>query len=1192
LCYDPFREGICVRYSRRQWSGSYLTNDTGQTVYGLTVTFSEPVTITSFGDELTEVNPAGEATEFIFSGGQVSTSGGQWLNWKPTSAQLLHHRWIIKDADSLATGVQDPLTGAYRDVAKPNKPWSTGQSWHVEYNELFFDDFETLANGLASGLMLAEAGDLTDDTITPISGECSIVGRHSGPGQYRPYLRSDPASLPLSANHTYKVGFDYKILETPDIGFETLFYSPKGGGAGRWLPSRSISGVEGDTGRVELRNQLLNYDDYELRWNVVSNGSIVIDNIELIDLTDGVTVLTEGCEAKGPSMNPQLRFLSDGTASLTSDSLYQAGEGTSVILTDLGAIVSDPTLLHLPGGATYIVEFDYKRIRKGNHDRLAEVWLQLAGKDPWLVSTSAQLPFIFNHEPERGTYQGGIAVPPAGDYYLVIRATDKASISIDNLRVMRQNTVTSEAYPQHWDAIAAAPFPRLGNYLMGTTQAMAYGDVEGTRFMYSVADIERQAAFSDVVAGFTLFQQTRDPAFAKRMRELNPNIVLLPYRIAGEAGFEDPDWGRQDSGVEIEEDYMNGIADEWIVKTADGGDAGDLAWTFIKKLNIYDSCPLIDGMTFNDYLANHIVEDVVKSGVWDGIYIDNLFARINPHITNWSKRDLLDFDINNNGLRDETPAQISDKTRASAIDLLTRARQEVGANTLIVGNTGPSPQLALAPYVNGFLFECFNMAWCYECGGMPTETGWRRALNDYLYMSQNVQWPAINIVEGCGVTGAFVDPDKAYPSPQPEDFQKHRMTLGTALLGDGFYEYDLFEGRSAPYWFDEYTVDGEGKAVQDARFKGYLGQALGEAVELRSPERVIWSQRFSGNSLPSDMWAYPDPEAKLVQGGRLLLSNQGHFTRTHSSASTDSSKVRLYRGRTYVVVASWRIVETVDSHASIGISGGGFEGSYLLPGMVQGDAGTARFPVVLDAGSNFALDLVIGPGEGVVAFDNIQIIEGGAGPWRRDFENGFLLVNPLPEPYTFTQSELSGCLGRTGIKRINGSQDRAVNNGKRVNGELTLAPFDAIILLSDSIKAPGTQSFAEISAVPESSGQDEDVEHKLDDSFQASPSNRIESDVIDNPSTEITHLPEPITTASAGPSPDPKTAEQPRLEQRVFDDEVLKIQRDENRVYFDIEGADFSELAVHEHVYEVDDFSGSGSTFGNPWTQYTGSLQV
>jgi aryl-phospho-beta-D-glucosidase BglC (GH1 family) len=64
-------------------------------------------------------------------------------------------------------------------------------------------------------------------------------------------------------------------------------------------------------------------------------------------------------------------------------------------------------------------------------------------------------------------------------------------------------------------------------------------------------------------------------------------------------------------------------------------------------------------------------------------------------------------------------------------------------------------------------------------------------------------------------------------------------------------------------------------------------------------------------------------------------------------------------------------------------------------------------------------------------------------------------------------------------------------------------------------------------------------------------------------------------------------AEQPKLEQRVFDDELLKIERDDNRVYFDIEGADFSELAVHEDVYEVDDFANDVSNLGSQWFQYT-----
>ena len=74
-----------------------------------------------------------------------------------------------------------------------------------------------------------------------------------------------------------------------------------------------------------------------------------------------------------------------------------------------------------------------------------------------------------------------------------------------------------------------------------------------------------------------------------------------------------------------------------------------------------------------------------------------------------------------------------------------------------------------------------------------------------------------------------------------------------------------------------------------------------------------------------------------------------------------------------------------------------------------------------------------------------------AGPWRRDFENGFVLVNPLNTPYNFTWDELTGSFNRTNIKRILGTQAPEVNNGQPVTDTLTLNPFDAIILLADPI---------------------------------------------------------------------------------------------------------------------------------------------
>ncbi|MHA1858682.1 MAG: hypothetical protein ACTSUU_04465, partial [Candidatus Thorarchaeota archaeon] len=63
---------------------------------GLTVTFSEPVTITSFGDVLMTAEPTGESTTFTFSGGEVSPSSGEWLNWVPASARLVGHEWLTE----------------------------------------------------------------------------------------------------------------------------------------------------------------------------------------------------------------------------------------------------------------------------------------------------------------------------------------------------------------------------------------------------------------------------------------------------------------------------------------------------------------------------------------------------------------------------------------------------------------------------------------------------------------------------------------------------------------------------------------------------------------------------------------------------------------------------------------------------------------------------------------------------------------------------------------------------------------------------------------------------------------------------------------------------------------------------------------------------------------------------------------
>ena len=76
------------------FAGEYLMNDTGEPVTGLRVIFSEPVTITGYGDILMTVEPQGEATEFVFSGGEVEPWEGHWLSWEPASVSLVGIEWM------------------------------------------------------------------------------------------------------------------------------------------------------------------------------------------------------------------------------------------------------------------------------------------------------------------------------------------------------------------------------------------------------------------------------------------------------------------------------------------------------------------------------------------------------------------------------------------------------------------------------------------------------------------------------------------------------------------------------------------------------------------------------------------------------------------------------------------------------------------------------------------------------------------------------------------------------------------------------------------------------------------------------------------------------------------------------------------------------------------------------------------
>jgi hypothetical protein len=896
---------------------------------------------------------------------------------------------------------------------------------------------------------LTNNGSLVQDQDIVIEGQNSIKGTYAGSDQYNLYLRTNYIVLPLQPEQTYQITFDYLVLETPDQGFETLFFSSAAADIEDWLPSILIEGAAGDRGQATLNQTLKDYADYEVWWNILGTGSIAIDSIQIKNLSTGQIIVEENGEQFSANLSPGFEFGNHGDSVVTTE-INQVIDGEySIRLSQYGHLISNPDILPLEGNTTYLIEFDYKILDRGpGKEDLMFFIFQPVGENSdneemW-ISTFEML---FNAD-DQGSFTLGGLMGDAPNYTLSINSAENASVVIDNIRVFRQDAQLLDHQPAHWGEISSMPFPRLGNYALGTTNWMVNG-MDGTpEFYYSVDQIEERLGMFDVIAGFEGTTQTVDPSLTYRLRSKNPNIILLPYSIAHEHGVRDPLYNN--ATVDIYYNFQIGLADEWVVRTTKGNIVPDPDFPGILKMNISEFSPVVEGQTFHDYLSDWIINTIMESGNWDGIFFDNLFGSINPHIANRWDPGLLDYDYNLNGIRDETPALSSEMTRKAAFSLLEQIRGEVGNTEIILGNTGPLPEIHLAQYVNGYIFECFNETWDSKWIPDISEPGWRRLLDDYFFMQTETISPTINIFEGCGNHSTTI--------PTEKDFQIHRVAMGTTLLGDGFYEYDLLNNLSAPFWFDEYTVNKSGVAEVSPKNKGYLGLPLSDAIELASSPLNFWEEDFENGTMPFEMPVDPgvylsdDPKEVISGETSLIIDNPDHTQWDQILTSTNYNQVPFSPGKTYVIEFDWRVIESLDGQFRAYIWNGTYEvPHYPLPGVVVGDSGRAFFPMTSGANGEFRLTFQLEGGGGKVAIDNIRVTQGGAGPWRRDFENGFVLVNPLHNSYTFTAEELSGLMGRTGIKRILGTQAPDVNNGLPVAESLTLQPFDAIILLADFI---------------------------------------------------------------------------------------------------------------------------------------------
>lgn len=244
--------------------------------------------------------------------------------------------------------------------------------------------------------------------------------------------------------------------------------------------------------------------------------------------------------------------------------------------------------------------------------------------------------------------------------------------------------------------------------------------------------------------------QSYNRAFFTSVRALNPDIVILAY-------VPTVSWNNAYWSDPLHVEMKRGIQDSWWLRDEDGN-----------KTSIWPNTNALDlNSGWTDYLATFVDEEMMSTGLWDGIFYDEVMDR-----SDW---------------------------KSGYAHLFSVTRTKLGSDAVII--TNGSSSTSFTPYVNGRMFETFPSTG-------DGEASWNASVADYLSLSAKLGYdPVIVVNVNTENTGA------------KSDYRKMRFGLTTTLLGDGYFSFDYGTENHAQLWtYDEYDValgDPKGAATSE-----------------------------------------------------------------------------------------------------------------------------------------------------------------------------------------------------------------------------------------------------------------------------------------------------------------------------------------------------------------------------------------
>ena len=292
------------------------------------------------------------------------------------------------------------------------------------------------------------------------------------------------------------------------------------------------------------------------------------------------------------------------------------------------------------------------------------------------------------------------------------------------------------------------------------------------------------------------------PGGIEQIRQINPDILIYAY-VPINGILESSAARPLDSIYRIYWDEVE--ANDWWLYDTQGNFASD--WPGKRTTNLTShSGTNARGETYGEWFGRFMVEVVWAEGVWDGLFLDDMWddiAWLNAQIP-------YPVDSDRNGIGDD-PATLDAEWAAGGHASAEHLRELLGPDIPLLGNGGNTAYASM----NGAMIENFPYIGPND-GGNPYGYAWKHhmftsATSYTKGLAGYQRQPVTMILNTHWDGGTHTEPDRS------GRFEAHkRLMLGSTLLYDGWFSFDRsFTEHVSLWWEPEYDL--------------YLGAPLGPA---------------------------------------------------------------------------------------------------------------------------------------------------------------------------------------------------------------------------------------------------------------------------------------------------------------------------------------------------------------------------